>query len=497
MPPRWTFYDNSLRKQLAPLLQSSDWLSRATLVKQNTRRSVHHLMLDENEQLACYVKHDHPRSPRNRIKNLWRCKAGKEFEALANLDHAGIPVTPPVAWGRNEADSYLITREIPGILEFYDLWNNCRKDAQTRRLFLDGLIRFMHKLTTAGVAHPDMHTGNVLGRHEKDSIKFHLVDVYGVKIRRKPSLRNRLALWAWLRGWSTTLAPGEWDEFLGKATNLKPDQARDFWRRVQLYQTRLANQFWTSRQKKLLHSSSICAIKKTDAGIWLLLKPFSLETAAAALEQHLNNFDEQKNILKVEKKRRLSRVASNSESLVVKEFRHPGPWGRFRPDCRSWLNTYRLKMHGIPAAQCRAWLKHADGRGFLFLQDMGDTNLHVALKNAVGNMHEQRLLLRHGARVAAGLHQARIVHGDLKLSNIMIEKPAGSSTAKPMLIDSDDVRFNQRMTLGRRAKNLGQMLNTFPKALGKWPRLRFLVHYRKETGLNKKQLKKISKNKFI
>jgi len=96
----------------------------------------------------------------------------------------------------------------------------------------------------------------------------------------------------------------------------------------------------------------------------------------------------------------------------------------------------------------------------------------------------------YGKIVVAILLIFGIVHGDLKLSNIMIDSGADKPRTKLVMIDSDDVRFNKRMTLRRRAKNLCQMINTFPKRLGKWPILRFLIHYRIETGLSKAELKR-------
>lgn len=247
---------------------------------------------------------------------------------------------------------------------------------------------------------------------------------------------------------------------------------------------------WGRLRSALLGPGPLCRQHQSSNGRWLLLDPFPPATAEKAFDQHRQNLASKRDILKIDRKRQLSRVAGDGRSLVVKEFRKPGPWGRWRPDCRSWLNTRRLADHGIPVARCRAWLKHRDGRGFLILEDVGDLTLDEALRNA-GSIGCQRRLLRAATRLAAWLHRARIVHGDLKLSNIMVPAESADPRMPLTLIDSDAIHFNREPTPAARAKNLYQMLDTFPPCISDCARLRFMVDYRRAAGLDAHQLRPV------
>jgi tRNA A-37 threonylcarbamoyl transferase component Bud32 len=485
----WQYSKNADDLELRRLLESGDWGLQGITVKQNPKRTVS-CVSAPSLGYRVYIKHDHPMSPRDRIKNLWRCKAKREFQAAQALSQAGVPVTPALAWGRQGKDSYLVTRELSDTREFKDVWEDCRENPDRRQQFLKGLAEFLQALFTAGVVHPDMHAGNVLGQIDGEQIRFFLVDVYGVALRAPLGEASRQALAVWLAGWTQELTDRENEVFQTTCTGLGPEAASAFWQGVKQRQTQVAGKHWPSRKAKLLKNSSLCERRQAPHGAWQLFRAFPLKAADAAVLQHRQNLQNQTNILKIDRKRQLTRVTFEGRTLVVKEFRRPGPWGRWRSDCRSWLNTYRLKTYGLPAAQCLAWLKHDDGRGFLILEDVGDLDLHRALRDAQESPR-QRELLHFAARLAAWLHQSRIVHGDLKLSNMMVLKAPRNPQMPLSLIDSDSIRFNQRLTAARRAKNLCQMLGTFPPSLGAVARLRFLAYYRRETGLSRAEMRQV------
>jgi tRNA A-37 threonylcarbamoyl transferase component Bud32 len=485
----WQYSKTADVLELRQLLESGDWRLQSTTVKQNPKRTVSCVNAPPLSYRV-YIKHDHPTSPRDRVKNLWRCKAKQEFKAALALSQAGVPVTPALAWGRQGKDSYLVTRELSDTQEFKNVWEACRENPDRRQQFLQGLAEFLRALFTAGVVHPDMHAGNVLGQIDGERIRFFLVDVYGVALRAPLGKASRQALAVWLAGWIHELTDCEKTLFQTACTGLAPKAANVFWQGVKQRQTQVAGKHWPSRRAKLLKNSSLCERRQAPHGSWQLFRAFPLKAAESAVLQHRQNIQNQTNILKIDRKRQLTRVVFEGRTLVVKEFRRPGPWGRWRSDCRSWLNTYRLKTYGLPAAQCLAWLKHDDGQGFLILEDVGDQNLASALAQAT-TPRQQRVWLHHGARLVAWLHQSRIVHGDLKLSNMMVLEAPRNPQMPLSLIDSDSIRFNQHVTPASRAKNLHQMLDTFPAKFGLVFRLRFLACYRREAGLSRAEMRRV------
>ncbi|MFA5204956.1 MAG: DUF374 domain-containing protein [Lentisphaeria bacterium] len=224
----------------------------------------------------------------------------------------------------------------------------------------------------------------------------------------------------------------------------------------------------------------------TAAGRWLLLPGLDADTAQALVDAHAANLAAGTAVLKDDRKRVLSRVVRDGRSWVVKEYRRPGPWGRFRADARAWRQSQRLHGWGRPVPAVLGWLRGRDGRGWLVQQDAGGTSLHWALKGAPPE--QQGRLLQHAAVIVARLQRRRIWHRDLKIANFLCNT-TGPGPAGMQLVDLDDVRFGAADTAARRARNLAPFLTT-ARALAATPRAwrRFWAAYRRESGLSKPEL---------
>ena len=246
------------------------------LVKRNALRSVYRLQAGEH---TYFLKHDHPSSLKNYIKSLWRCKAKQEFVPGQALAEAAVPVVPFVAWGRRGFESFLISTEIPNSTPLMDAWRACRDASKSRRAFLDGFAEFLQCLVQARVEHPDLHAGNVLVKHNGETVSFYLVDVYGVRLNRTLTVSStrvlRLAVVL-----ARDLSIREALRLLQKVacfpetTNLAAEWhalVRFFFRRLQ--------KRWRGRRRRLLKSSSLCVRCRTERGIWLLRRPFTYEDA--------------------------------------------------------------------------------------------------------------------------------------------------------------------------------------------------------------------------
>jgi len=199
----------------------------------------------------------------------------------------------------------------------------------------------------------------------------------------------------------------------------------------------------------------------TSLGRWELLDTFSLRVAEAVVKLHLVNIKENKNILKIDHKRQVSRVVSKDKSYVIKEFRKPGPWWIFRPDYISWKNSIRLKELDIAVPSVYAWLRSKDGRGFIIMEDLGDQVLKSVLQNIGPELPERVELIKKLSKLVASVHSKNLVYGDMKLANVLLKD--GSL----FLVDMDKVKLKKRLNLRDRAYNLVQILNSFPKDLTK------------------------------
>ena len=465
-------------------LTSGDWLSTAELVKQNRRRTVYRVRACDGRP-GLYVKHDHPRYPRNRIRASYRCKASSEYQSAAALTEAGVPTAVPLAWGRAGLDGFLVTEELAGAAPFETVWGHCRCRPELRKAFLRGLAHFLHSLAQAGVDHPDLHAGNVLAVQDEGGIRFFLVDVYQATTGALAA-KQWVRTLAWLMAIWHELRRGEARQLLAGSGALPsgtgPDAA---WQEIIVVTRRDARALWPGRRRRLLGASSLCERAAADDGRWLVRRPFDPETARQAVAAHRAGAG---TVLKTEPKREVSRVEVNGVRCIVKEFRRPGPWGRWAADARCWLNSFRLEMHRVPVAPCLAWLRADTGAGFLVMQDVGDDVLPVLLSQCA-DAGRRRLLLAATGRLLAWVHQAGIVHGDLKLSNVIVRERQDFPRVSLTLVDSDSVRFHAAMPLDRRVRNLRQVLGSLPAELPFREQARLLAAYRREARLSRGEMR--------
>ncbi len=475
---------------VARLLTDGSWAALAETVKGNVRRTVYRVATGIASVPELYVKHDHPRSPRDRIKSLWRCKSGCEFRSGQQLLAAGVPTVSYLAWGRRGSESLVVTAGLQRAEPFFDAWHGCRHDASRRAAFLAAFGRFLGKLLSAGVDHPDLHGGNVLVRTTDKQFEFVLLDIYGARLRHGCT-PGRLRRVFWLAtGLAREITTGEAAELLAASgVSAAGVDAAARWRGLVRSFLRAAQTRWPGRRRRLLTSSSLCRAARTASGTWLLRPGLSASDAEAALAAHRENFRVGRSVVKEDTKRRLSRVRACDCSFIVKEFRRPRFWGRWRADCRCWLNSYRLVLAHVPAAQCFGWLRGSDGRGYLVFEDLGDQTLVTALQ-AHGETDVRRQLVHSAGELTAWLHQAGVAYGDLNPANFMMRPCAGPLRLRPVLVDPDRVRvFSRDVPAWRRERDLRQIIELLRVVASGSECLRLLSGYRATLGLDRSEFR--------
>ncbi len=247
---------------------------------------------------------------------------------------------------------------------------------------------------------------------------------------------------------------------------------------------------WRVERPLLLREGALCRRVRTPEGIWLLRRPFQLETARAALEAH-RRCVEHGDLLKDDPKRRLSRVCVGDARFVVKEFRKSPRWyGPWAPDRRTWLSLYRMETHALPAPTGHAWLRGPDGHGWIVMTDAGRTELTETLAQT-RDRRRRRKLIEAAARLVAWSHSAGAYQPDFKIANL-VPGPGPDAAAMPLvLVDVDAVRFTANVTPRMRRTNLAQVLDSFPATVTASERARFLAVYRRETRMDRPQFREL------
>ena len=476
----WHWAPSDFKEQA--LLDALASPGQAEAVKQNKRRTVYRISAAGT---CYYLKYDHPRRLRDKLKSFVRCKAEREFRAGRELLEAGVPVVEMLGWGRKGTDSFLLSREVSDAEPLPSVWRKCRDTAELRETFLQKLAGLIAALLRAGVLHPDLHPNNVVARVVGAKVDFFLVDVYGVRLKQGGLSRTREA------------------EIMQLPVPLLRDMSA---REIQLLYARLAtdavhknlcrnyrelvtakyaafNRRRRRRHWRFLQPSCFCDVVRTNLGKWVLCKPMSAATADHLVKLHRDNMRESKNLVKKGDKRFLSRVETGGKSYVVKEFTGMAFRGPWRTDRVSWLNHHHLARLGIPTCKAFGWLRAANGSGgFLILEDLGPETALQFLQRPT-NPSARRNVLDEVGRITAWLHLSGVDHYDLTLANFMLTQKQDGKPRHLALVDVDKVYFYAGKTPpDRRRRNLDQLLELLYRHATKKEVLRLLARYRQIAG---------------
>ena len=172
---------------------------------------------------------------------------------------------------------------------------------------------------------------------------------------------------------------------------------------------------------------------------------FSTESLSS-LVSRLDSLLEQGAALKSDATSRVCRIEWDGRELVAKRFNHQGLVHSLRHTLkgsrarRGWRNGRRLLGLGIPTAKPLAYVEHHRGpliwQSYLISENVqGDSLRHVLRDQGLGPS-EQTEVVRQVTTLVDHMRRHRIVHGDLKDTNILITRKG------PVLMDMDGLRVN-------------------------------------------------------
>jgi hypothetical protein len=129
--------------------------------------------------------------------------------------------------------------------------------------------------------------------------------------------------------------------------------------------------------------------------------------------------------------------------------------------------------------------------------------LRAYIKNNLGpdkiGSQSKRQLIQAMANFLSQVHQAGVYHGDFTSANILIRPGSDRQGYEIYLIDLDAVRTTRGISYRRRVKNLHELQRKFLKleAVSCFDRARFLRHYCRQTGIDKKAGRRLSVDVFL
>jgi tRNA A-37 threonylcarbamoyl transferase component Bud32 len=509
-------------------LRLDEWLTagQARIVKHGPHRTVYHVVLPE---LDFYLKHNRLADCRARLREMVRpSKARIEYEHALAVAARGVPTIEPLALGepcRSAAarDSFLITRALPETRPLHSFletalpqWPQPRQTRLRQRLAvaLAGLLARMHE---AGIAHHDLHPGNLLLRLDGDDRpELFLIDLHAVRLGPPLSWRARRANLILLNRWFSLRSQRTdrlrfWRAYTNnKARSVSEggsifaytsgsDKIADLERRTLASNLRM----WRKLDRRCLESNRHFRRIRTGDVAGHTVADLTAEALAPLLANPDAPFERADAIL-----------LKRSPSSAVVEFDLPGPHGPRRvvykrfavtrwsdpwtalfrpaPALRSYVLGHALLVRCLPTPQPLAtWHRYRHGlphEGYLLTDKIADAldlrafvDRLATLSAAECRIHLRRLIDRL-AHLLALLHQRHLSNRDLKASNLLV---GGVSTQtlegeeSLYFIDLAGMRRCRKLRRSRRVQNLARLNASFldHPSVTRSDRLRFLRVY--------------------
>jgi tRNA A-37 threonylcarbamoyl transferase component Bud32 len=500
----------------------------ARVVKSGPHRTVYRLSIGG---LDVHLKHYHPAGG-GALRDLLPSPARREYRRTLAVARRGVATLQPLAFGETRRghgprSSYLLTRTLPDarpldqVLETTLPALPSRQQARLRQRLSAALGRFLARLHQTGVAHRDLHPGNLLLRLVDDEPKFFLIDLNTVRLGAPlsgPVGRANLVIlnrWFMLRASRTDRLRcwRAYEQARPGARHNSRDYPRDLERRTLASNAR----FWLQQDARCVGTNRY--FRRLRRG--QVAGHAVADLSAAALAPLLADPD-------APFARPGVRVLKHSPTSSVVEFDFPGPAGPRRviykrfavarwsdpwaalvrptPALRSFVLGHGLRVRGLPTPRPLAvWHRVPHGlrrEGYLLTEKVPDALDLLAYVTRLGRQPpaERRAALRRlidqVAKLIRLMHARRLSHRDLKAPNLLVSPERWAVAAKGVkelgaaadatedgpqvwFIDLVGVRRHAKLGRRRRLQNLARLSASFldHPALTRTDKLRFLRVY--------------------
>lgn len=373
----------------------------------------------------------------------------REVQGTRALLRAGI-ITPDLLYignAKNTAIGVLLFDYIHPASSLEKVWNAIDNTGEKRDLFRQ-LVLILAKMHQAGLKQQDLHLNNFL-------IKSHTIySMDGASIKQNKtghplkvpeSLKNLAILFAQLTLQDCSLLQELYKDY---TESRGWENSNDYFRKLQLKIERSRRQRIRRYMKKLFRESTEIVSRKSFTRFMLCKRAYYTGAMAAFLESPDRLLDQQNDeLLKRGKTSTVGRIKIEGRDLVVKRYNIKNFGHGLRRSvmatraAHSWRNAHLLLLLGIATPRPVAMLEKRCGpfrRKAYFISEYLD-GPHALDFFREGDLHEKSAVARQIADIFKSLKSAKISHGDMKATNILIHKQ------EPVLIDVEGIcAYNSR-----------------------------------------------------
>ena len=338
----------------------------------------------------------------------------------------------------------LVFERIEGAQNALEAWQ--RVDARPERLrLLRRLVEGVARLHAAGLVQRDMHLKNFL----VSAGLVYTLDGADIEQRRAPlakaaSLENLGLLFAQLEPPDDRLARELYPQYA---------QARG-WRSEGADLAALARATDRMRRRRedrylrkiFRESTAFCARREARQFV-ILDRRYDSPALRALLEDPDRYLESGAPLLKDGNTSTVGIAVVGGERFLVKRDNIKGFWHgvkralRGTRAARSWRNAHLLRLRGVSTATPIALLERRRGRGpgiaYFVSECVEGPDCRTYFGSRSVTLEEKRATARKVAELIGALRAARLSHGDLKATNILL------SAAGPVLIDIDALRTHR------------------------------------------------------
>jgi len=509
------------------LLVSEFKSGKGEIKKDSPRRTVKKI---EYQGKVFYIKHIKIIGWDTTLKYLFlRGKIFTEWRIMNRFFELGIPAAYPVAIGINRKfgilkEAFLITQSLGEVITLHEFYRQKIKTESERIPFLKQLVAYLRFLHQKGILHNDFHIENiVVGVEKPESLSFYLIDLYKARIKRSlnetQKLKNLAQFIFSLRSANFPFADQEKIIRLYYAeegiNESKLNSITDFiFSRVK----KLQEERFLSWSKKSFRSGKFFTLVR-DKNKFLIFRRsvFSPELVWEVINQHKNFTHHIRGIihppekslspaiLKSSRKALVTKVELEGKSLVVKEGRSDTSLFPFRffiarlRNRRAWVNSNKLALKKVPTPLTLALLEEKKWMmarsSFLITEYLTESiplRYYIRVFREPNNYSfpRKRKFITFLANFVRTLHQEGIYHGDLKSDNFLIREKEGDNW-ECFIVDTDRVKFGEKVPLSCRIKNLVQLNATISQWISPSDRMKFFREYSKDQAWSRQERKKI------
>ena len=390
--------------------------------------------------------------------------ADREWRALRALRAAGLPVPAPLALGAlADGDRLLAMEWVDGA----PLLDALRGPRAARRDLLRALGVLVARVHGAGWVHGDLHAGNVLvSQHGPVLLDWQ-------RARRTQTRAARRRDLAFLE-YSLAPATSRSDRLRVRQARLAAvpplrDDARHELRAAGDAADRRAREHARSRTRRTLREGRLHTSAAVGEARGMRLRELAPETLATLLAEHREAVAARDDrVLDRDARSSLSGVTADGWRAIVKESGWRGPGRaladalRGSPGRRAWVAGHGLRARRIGAARPLAFLERrrygVPIASWVVLEDLRPA-VPAAFAVERGEADAEAVLAAL-SRLLVDLHRARVDHGDLKATNVLLRRSAGALALA--LVDLEGVRFPSRLAEARRIAALAELNASLP-----------------------------------